>query len=82
MRRSKPPAHGARRKSGAARTQPALSPRAFARALARRGLIRVPRKVLFSVRLDQDVLEWFRRQGPGYQSRINALLRAYMEVHL
>jgi len=82
MRRSKRPARGAGRKSGATRTRAALSPRAFARALARRGLIRVPRKVLFSVRLDQDVLEWFRRQGPGYQSRINALLRAYMEVHL
>ena len=30
---------------------------------------------------DSDVLDWFRRQGRGYQTQINALLRAYMEVH-
>jgi uncharacterized protein (DUF4415 family) len=31
--------------------------------------------------LDQDVLEWLKAQGPGYQTRINAILRAYMEAH-
>ena len=31
-----------------------------------------------SLRLDRDVLEWFRRPGGGYQTRINAVLRAYM----
>jgi uncharacterized protein (DUF4415 family) len=31
--------------------------------------------------LDQDVLEWFKAQGPGYQTQINAILRAYMEAH-
>ena len=30
--------------------------------------------------LDADVLEWFRSQGSGYQTRINRLLRRYMEV--
>jgi ABC-type transport system substrate-binding protein len=34
------------------------------------------------LRVDDDVLDWFKRQGPGYQTRINALLRAYMEEHL
>jgi uncharacterized protein (DUF4415 family) len=33
------------------------------------------------LRLDQDVLEWLKAQGPGYQTRINAILRAYMETH-
>ena len=33
------------------------------------------------LRLDQDVLEWLKSQGPGYQTRINAILRAYMEAH-
>jgi uncharacterized protein (DUF4415 family) len=33
------------------------------------------------VRLDQDVLKWLKAQGPGYQTRINAILRAYMEAH-
>lgn len=31
-----------------------------------------------TVRLDRDVLAWFRSQGRGYQTRINAVLRAYM----
>lgn len=31
-----------------------------------------------SIRLDADVLAWFRAQGPRYQSRINAVLRSYM----
>lgn len=32
-----------------------------------------------SIRLDADLLAWFRAQGPRYQSRINAVLRSYME---
>ncbi len=31
------------------------------------------------MRFEPDVLEWFRSQGSGYQTRINAALRAYME---
>jgi uncharacterized protein (DUF4415 family) len=31
-----------------------------------------------SIRVDEDVLKWFKAQGPRYQSRINAVLRAYM----
>ncbi|MTH36656.1 hypothetical protein GL279_18970 [Paracoccus limosus] len=33
-------------------------------------------KVPVSLRLDQDVIEAFKKQGPGWQSRINAALRA------
>lgn len=33
-----------------------------------------------SLRVDIDVLEWFKRQGPRYQSRMNAVLRAYMSA--
>ena len=36
-------------------------------------------KVLLSLRLDHDVLKYFRMQGPGYQTRMNAVLRAYVE---
>jgi len=39
-----------------------------------------PIKKPITIRLDADVLEWFRSQGPGYQTRINRLLRRYMEV--
>jgi uncharacterized protein (DUF4415 family) len=38
-------------------------------------------KASVCIRLDQDVLDWFKSQGKGYQTRINALLRAYMEAH-
>lgn len=42
--------------------------------------LRVPGpKKSITVRLDADVLEWFRAQGKGYQTRINAVLRLYME---
>lgn len=33
------------------------------------------------LRLDRDVMAYFRGQGRGYQTRINAVLRAYMEAH-
>ena len=36
-------------------------------------------KKAISLRLDADVLSWFRAQGPRYQSRMNRVLRAYME---
>jgi uncharacterized protein (DUF4415 family) len=36
-------------------------------------------KVPISLRVDRDVLDWFRQSGPRYQSRMNAVLRSYME---
>ena len=36
-------------------------------------------KIPISLRVDVDVLAWFRRKGPRYQSRMNAVLRSYME---
>ena len=33
-----------------------------------------------SLRIDEDVLAWFKKQGPRYQSRMNAVLRAYMSA--
>jgi uncharacterized protein (DUF4415 family) len=38
-------------------------------------------KEAISIRLDKDVLEWFRARGRGYQSEVNALLRVYMQQH-
>jgi hypothetical protein len=35
-------------------------------------------KRAISLRVDEDVLEWFRRLGPRYQTRMNAVLRTYM----
>jgi uncharacterized protein (DUF4415 family) len=38
------------------------------------------RKEVVTMRLDADLLEWFRQQR-GYQTRINAILRSYMKAH-
>ncbi|MDE2008163.1 MAG: BrnA antitoxin family protein [Rhodospirillales bacterium] len=38
-------------------------------------------KQAISLRLDPEVLAWFRAQGPGYQSRMNAVLRHYAHAH-
>ena len=44
--------------------------------------VRMPkRKKAVSLRLDPDVLDWFKHEGKGYQTKINAILRAYVEAH-
>ena len=58
-----------------------ISPDMFARAIVRKGLKTVPHKAQLTLRIDNDVVEWFKKQGRGYQTHINALLRAYMEEH-
>ena len=40
-----------------------------------------PNKASVHLRLDSDVLEWFREQGKGHLSRMNAVLRSFMEAH-
>jgi uncharacterized protein (DUF4415 family) len=37
-------------------------------------------KEAISIKLDRDVLAFFRKQGRGYQTRINAVLRRYMQA--
>ena len=61
---------------------PELTPEMFAKAVVRHGLKPAPNKAQLTLRLDTDVLAWFKAQGRGYQTRINALLRAYMHAHL
>jgi uncharacterized protein (DUF4415 family) len=41
-------------------------------------IVQPVRKQPISLRVDEDVLRWFKAQGPRYQSRMNAVLRAYM----
>lgn len=59
---------------------PKTTPEEWARAVLKRGLKAKPPKELVSLRIDQDVLEWYRAKGKGYQTQINALLRAFMEA--
>ncbi|MGZ5202677.1 MAG: BrnA antitoxin family protein [Telluria sp.] len=37
-------------------------------------------KQIVTIRLDVDMLEWFKSAGPGYQTRINQVLRAHMDA--
>lgn len=60
---------------------PAITPEAFARAVLRKGLKPVARKAQITLRVDSEVLDWFRAHGIGYQSQMNAVLRAYKEAH-
>jgi Uncharacterized protein conserved in bacteria len=41
----------------------------------------LPAKVPVGIKLDRDVLDWFKAGGRGYQTRMNAVLRRYMEAH-
>jgi uncharacterized protein (DUF4415 family) len=50
------------------------------RVIVRKGLKPVLPKTSVSLRLDADVLEWFKAFGPGYQTRINSILRAYKDT--
>jgi uncharacterized protein (DUF4415 family) len=42
-------------------------------------LVIPPKKQAISIRVDEDVLDYFRKEGAGYQRRINAVLRSYMQ---
>ena len=61
---------------------PEANMRHIVRGVVRRGLKPVPRKTAISLRVEQDVLDWFKAQGPGYQTRINAVLRAFRDASL
>ena len=60
---------------------PEITPEMFAKAVVKHGLKPVPTKKLLTLRVDDDVLAWFKSQGRGYQTRINTLLRAYMDAN-
>jgi uncharacterized protein (DUF4415 family) len=60
---------------------PEVSPEAFAKGLVRKGLKPIVGKAQVTLRIDADVIEWFRGRGRGYQTRINSVLKAYKEAH-
>lgn len=44
--------------------------------------VALPRpKDRITLRLDHDVLHWFKQSGKGYQTKINAVLKAYAKAH-
>jgi len=60
---------------------PEVTPEMFAKSIIRKGLKPVKRKTQVTLRIDEDVLTWFKNQGSGYQTHINSLLKAYKEAH-
>jgi uncharacterized protein (DUF4415 family) len=66
--------------AGPTQEHPEADVRHIVRGLVRRGLQPLPSKTSISLRVDQDVLEWFKSQGPGYQTRINTVLRAFRDA--
>ena len=64
------------------REHPEAEVKHIVRGIVRRGLKAVPAKASVSLRIDADVLQWFKAQGPGYQTRMNAVLRAFKDASL
>jgi len=56
--------------------------RHIVRGVVRRDLQPLPSNASISLRVDQQVLEWFNAQGPGYQTRINTVLRAFRDASI
>jgi uncharacterized protein (DUF4415 family) len=61
---------------------PELDVKHMKRMIVRRGLTPVPPKASVSLRIDADVLAWFKARGLGCQTRIDAALRAFKEASL
>jgi uncharacterized protein (DUF4415 family) len=59
---------------------PEFDPKHVVRGIVRPGLKLVAAKELISLRIDQDVIEWFKAQGPGFQTRINSVLRVFRDA--
>ena len=61
---------------------PELDVNHIARIIVRKGLRPVEAKRSISLRVDAEVLAWFQAQGPGYQTRMNAVLKAFKDASL
>jgi len=61
---------------------PEVSIEQFAKGVVRKGLKPIENKSQVTLRIDADVLSWFKSQGKGYQTSINTLLKEYMKAHL
>ena len=59
---------------------PRSGPGDWADAVAHRGLPMPLRKERIALLVDADVADWFRAQGAGWQTRMNAVLKAYRDA--
>ena len=60
---------------------PEITPSQFAKATVHRRTKSIQTKESVMLKIDVDVMEWFKSQGESYQNQINALLRDYMQTH-
>ena len=70
------------RRAEAAGVEPERDDDEFELDWTRAELVTPEPKKAISLRVDPDVLDFFKSQGPGYQTRMNAVLRAWMEAQL
>ncbi len=59
---------------------PRTTPEMWARGVVRKGFKVIPKKRQLTLRLDEEIVDFFKNDGDGYQTRINALLRSYVEA--
>ncbi len=60
---------------------PQTKPEDWVKAIVHTRVKLPQRKTQIALRLDNEVLNWFKQQGSGYQTRINAILKEYKEAH-
>lgn len=61
---------------------PPITPEMFAKDMVKKGGVLVRRvKQPVTLRVEADVLEWFKARGKGYQTEMNAVLAAYVKAH-
>jgi uncharacterized protein (DUF4415 family) len=65
---------------GLTRAHPEGDPAHIVRGIVRKGLTPFSPKQAISLRVDPSVLEWFRAQGTGWQTQMNAVLKAYVDA--
>jgi uncharacterized protein (DUF4415 family) len=59
---------------------PEMDPKHIVRSIIRNGMKPVAPKTAISLRIDSDVLEWFKKQGSGYQTRMSTVLKVFKEA--
>lgn len=65
--------------ASAVRDDPDAAPLADEEWFQKTQFAQPPNKVAINIRVDQEVLDFFKSEGTGYQTRMNAVLRTYME---
>jgi uncharacterized protein (DUF4415 family) len=51
------------------------------KAFFKKAVLQLPKtKKMVSIRIDEDVLTWYKKQGKGYQTKINEILKMYMRA--